>query len=146
MQKIGHFTSLCKSKARTSAIQEAEAPSGDLGGIATAFMSLEANDGSQQTLPSTPIEIPPILSHMRLSGPVTSLPLPHYVHDTVRGWHQTRPRNSPTITAKFSLDKQSYSELGLNLPRHKQSHNNPGKSVEKPSICDTRRPFHYWKI
>ena len=136
-KKIGHFTSLCKSKARTSAIQEAEVPLGDLGRIAAAFMSLEANADRNPNLPSTPMDLPPIISHMKLTGPVTTLPLPHYVHDRVKGWYQTRPRSSPSITAQFSLDKQSYSELGLNLPRHKQSTHNHGKSAEKPSICDT---------
>ena len=136
-KKLGHLTSVCKFKARTSAIQEAEVPSGDLGGIAAAFMSLEANANRNQILPTTPMDLPPIISHMKLTGPVTTLPLPHYVHDRVKGWHQTRPRNSPSISARFSLDKQSYSELGLNLPRQKHSAYNPGKSTEKPSICDT---------
>ena len=38
-KRLGHLTSVCKSKARTSAIQEAEVPPGDLGGISAAFMS-----------------------------------------------------------------------------------------------------------
>ena len=101
-------------------------------------MAVEADMEREEFLPSSPTDLPPIISHMRSNqGPVTTLPLPHHVHDRVRGWYQTRPRSSPSIPTQFSLDKQSYSELGLNLPRHKQSAHNPGKSAEKPSICDT---------
>ena len=139
-KRLHHLTSLChKSKAKTSAIEETEVASGDLGCIkAAGFMSLEASHEEMEFLPSTPMDLPPIISHMKSShGPVTTLPLPHYVHDRVRGWYQARPRNSPSISAQFSLDKRSYSELGLNIPRLKQSSHNPGKSAEKPSICDT---------
>ena len=133
-----HLTSLCNSKAKASGI-ETEVPGGDLGCIkAAGFMSIETSSVSDDFFPTSPSDLSIIISHMRSTdGPVTTLPLPHHVHDKVRGWHQTRPRTSPTIPAQFSLDKRSYAELGLNLPRHRQSAHHPGKSAEKPSICDT---------
>ena len=79
-----------------------------------------------------------MIAYMRTSnGPVTTFPLPHHVHDAIAGWHPTRPKDSPTIQAQFSLDKASYAELGLNLPRHHQACNNPGRSPSKSSVSDT---------
>ena len=68
---------------------------------------------------------------------MTTLPLPHHVHDVVSGWHPTRPRDSPTIMVTFSVDKRSYAELGLNPPKYLQSAHNPGRSSSKPAVADT---------
>merc|ERR1719431_109333 len=105
---------------KASAI-ETEVPGGDLNCIkAAGFMSIETSPVRDDFFPTSPSDLSIIISHMRSTdGPVTTLPLPHHVHYKVRGWHQTRPRTSPTIPAQFSLDKQSYAELGLNLPRHR---------------------------
>ena len=139
-----HFTKLCKSKARASPIEAVETnndaiEAGEVGAMRVPgnFFSLEASH-NQYKAPVTPTDISPILAYLQTSdGPVTYLPLPHYVHDVVKGWYKTRPRGSPSINTSFSLDRQSYAELGLNLPRLKQSGNNPGRSAARPSICDT---------
>lgn len=89
-------------------------------------------------LPTSPQDILPILAYLRTNdGPVTTLPLPHHVHEAVSGWHPSRPKDSPTITAQFSLDRPSYAQLGLNLPRFRHAGSNFGRSTDKPSICDT---------
>ena len=145
-KKLNHFAKVCRS-AKNSSI-EAEKPSitntvsvtnANLDSIRTAnpvasFFSLEAG----VTLPTGPADIHPIIAAMQASlGPVTTLPLPHQVHDMVRGWIRSKPKSSPCITAQFSLDRQGYAELGLNLPRLRQAAHNPGRTAEKPSICDT---------
>ena len=133
---------MCQS-AKASVIEADDDPSStaaDVNAIRVAnFFSLEAGPGQEHSpLPASPADLPPIISYMRTaSGPVTTLPLPHHVHDIVSGWHPTRPKASPTITAHFSLDRASYAELGLNLPRHSQSAHNPGRSTAKPSVTDT---------
>ena len=54
---------------------------------------------------------------MRTEGPVTYVPLPHHVHDKIRGWIQSPAADKPTLPVTFSLDRQAYSSLGLSLPR-----------------------------
>ena len=138
-KKPNHLASLCKS-AKASPIEAVDADTtAEVHGIKVAnFFSLQAGGGEHVPPPAQPTDIPPILAYMRTSnGPVTTLPLPHHVHNTVSGWHSTRPKNSPSIRAHFSLDKPSYAKLGLNLPRHTQSAHNPGRSDHQPSICDT---------
>ena len=115
-----HVAKVCKSShsKAASVLVFDTAKSGnvaDVNAITPAgLFSLE----SPYQLPSTPSDVPSILNYIRTSeGPVTTLPLPHHVHDAVAGWHATRPRDSPTIMATFSVDKKSYAELGLNQPR-----------------------------
>ena len=133
---------MCNS-SKTASIETVDTKTDDItptvNGIkATGFFAIEAGPQSDSPLPSKPSDIPPILAYIRTSeGPVTTLPLPHHVHDTVSGWHASRPKDSPTIMVSFSVDKQSYAELGLNQPRYAQSAHNPGRSSNKPAICDT---------
>ena len=54
---------------------------------------------------------------MRTEGPVTYVPLPHHVHDKIRGWIQSPAADKPTLPVTFSLDRQAYSSLGLSLLR-----------------------------
>ena len=142
--KFNHFAKLCNS-AKASPVEAgdpkaADATSADLNNIRVAnFFSLKAGLGADHSqLPATPSDLPPVLAYMRTSnGPVTTLPLPHHVHDIVSGWLPSRPKSSPTILAQFSVDRPSYAELGLNLPRHCQSTHNPGRPSNKPAIADT---------
>ena len=139
-KKLNHLPKVCKSAKASPIEAEDNTASADFGSITVAkFMSLEAGPYQDDfRFPATPADLPPIIAYMKTgNGPITTLPLPHHVHDMIQGWYQTRPKNSPTITAQFSLDRQSYAELGLNLPRLKQSTHNPGRSTNKTSICDT---------
>ena len=103
-----HYTKLCKSKARASTIEATEKDkneieSGEVGSIRVSgnFFSLEASDHQYQA-PVTPADVPPILAYLKTGdGPVTYLPLPHHVHDVVKGWFKTRPRSSPSINTSF---------------------------------------------
>ena len=146
-RKPNHLANMCQS-AKASMIEAEDnstTPDGDVNAIRVAnFFSLEAAPGQEPSPPpATPADIPPIISYMRTAnGPVTTLPLPHHVHDIVAGWHPTRPKASPTITAHYSLDRAAYAELGLNLPRHSQSAHNPGRSTVKPSVADTGAQLH----
>jgi hypothetical protein len=45
--------------------------------------------------PTTMEELLPVMAALREHDPVTSLPLPHYVHDSISGWLPTRPKISP---------------------------------------------------
>ena len=110
---------MCNS-SKTAAVKAVDTKADDkvsaVDGIkAAGFFAMEARSQSDSPLPSKPSDIPPILAYIRTSeGPVTTLPLPHHVHNTVSGWHASRPKDSPTIMVTFSVDKHSYAELGLN--------------------------------
>ena len=144
--KPNHLAKFCNS-AKASLVEAvapkpADTTAGEVNCLRVAnFFSLETGDGavhSPPPPPATPAELPRIVAYMRTGhGPVTTLPLPHHVHDVVSGWLPTRPRSSPTITVTFSVDRPSYAELGLNLPRHSLSSHNPGRPGSKPAIADT---------
>ena len=72
---------------------------------------------SQPSLPTTAADLAPIVAEMRSEGPVTYVPLPHHVHDKIRGWIQSPAADKPTLPVTFSLDRQAFSSLGLSLPR-----------------------------
>ena len=143
-QKPNHLAKLCNS-AKASSVQAVDpmptdSTAAEINSLRVAnFFSLEAGPGAVHSPPpATPAELPPLIAYMRTGqGPVTTLPLPHHVHDVVSGWLPTRPKSSPTIVANFSVDRPSYAELGLNLPRHSQSSHNPGRPGSKPAIADT---------
>ena len=138
--KPNHLPKVCNSsKAATIETANPKPADANLDSIRVAnFFSVTSGSKSDLRLPTTPSHIPPILAYIRTQdGPVTTLPLPHHVHDVVSGWHPTRPRNSPTIMVTFSVDKRSYAELGLNPPKYLQSAHNPGRSSSKPAVADT---------
>ena len=69
-------------------------------------------------------------------GPVPSVPLPHHVHDKIRGLISFPAAEHPTLPVTFSLDSQAYSSLGLRLPR--LLHNSPDRlSVPVMAVADT---------
>ena len=73
---------------------------------------------SPKELPSTYQELDAMVTYLRQTqgGPITTLPLPHYVHDAITGWNLTKPRPSPTLEAQFTLDRQAYGKLTLHYP------------------------------
>ena len=52
------------------------------------------------------------------SGPVTTLPLAHYVYDRqLKAWKAQSPKPAPTLTVSIRVDKAAYGQLKLNPPR-----------------------------
>ena len=75
--------------------------------------------------PTRAADLLPVIGVLRGEGPVTSLPLPHYIHDTVQGWYKSRARESPSLPISFSVDRSAYAALGLSMPRFRNNtHNN----------------------
>ena len=132
-QRKHHYASVCRSRNKISAIVEPDNTSeAEVSQIATFFsLSSESATPSIEDLSAVVCQLKET-SH----GPVTTLPLPHHVHDMIHGWLQRKPHSSPTILAKFSVDRKAYSELTLPLPKFK-SGKTPGRSDAKPSVCDT---------
>jgi hypothetical protein len=86
--------------------------------------------------PSTMEDLLPMLAALREHGPVTSLPLPHYVHDSIAGWLPTRPRSSPTLPVQFRIDRSAYAQLQVPLPRMSLGRH-PGHSGHRDSVPDS---------
>ena len=98
---------------------------------------------ASQASPTSAEDLHPVIATMRGwgQGPVTTLPLPHHVHDMVSGWLPMRPRDSPTIKVQYSIDRAAYADLNLPLPRLSSGHH-PGRSTPTPSIADTGAQLH----
>ena len=89
--------------------------------------------------PSRLAHLSPIVNKLRAAnnGPVTTVPLPHIVHDTLQGWYESRPRSSPTYNVEFSLHSKSYADLGLNLPIRSSKKTRSDKLARDRAIFDT---------
>ena len=132
-QRKHHYASVCRSKAKISVIVEQNNPPEAEVSEVAPFFSLSAN-----AKPSNIDNLSAVVNHIKQTsdGPVTTLPLPHHVHDMINGWIQRKPCDSPTILAKYSVDRKAYAELALSIPKFKSGHA-PGRSNDKPSVCDT---------
>ena len=77
---------------------------------------------------------------------LTTVQLPHSVHSVhsvADGWLRSRPENSPTHEVELSVDKSSYSDLGLSLPNI-GLRNRPSKRVDTlgVGVFDTGAQSH----
>ena len=139
-----HFSSVCRQKNKVSAIttndgdqKESDAEISNI----ESFFSLASsgpNVYGSNSPPTSVEDLSPVICSMRNGdhGPVTSLPLPHYIHDLISGWIQTKPDTSPTLSVQFTVDRKAYAELSLPMPRFKSGHH-PGRASNISSVCDT---------
>ena len=77
-----------------------------------------------------------VMAALREQGPFTSLPLTHYVHDSISGWLPTRPRSSPTIPVQFQINMSAYAHLRVPMPKTSRGHH-PGHSSKRDSVPDS---------
>ena len=144
-QKKNHFPSVCKSpRAKVSPVTTDSTDTTDTtrppstppqAGIFT--IGAQTCQDTKE-IPTSAQDLLPTLALLRQGdrGPVTTLPLPHHVHDSVAGWIQTKPQKSPTIQVHYSVDRQAYGELHLPMPRLSAGPH-PGRSSSTVSVCDT---------
>ena len=120
-QKKCHLANVCRSaKTQQNALIEEDATSPE-----------EATNGAfgfltvQDTTPSLDPEHPPNLDNLhplvqslraQSNSPVTTVPLPHMVHEEHAGWLQRRPRPSPRVFVNLSVHLPSYAALSLAPP------------------------------
>ena len=149
-QKKNHLPSVCRaSKSRVSTVMTSnltnqQSPSRsheevEVSSIASFFaIETPKDDLPYNGLPTSVEDLTSLVSHLRQAqdGPVTTLPLPHYVHDVVAGWNMDKPKPSPSLSVQFTLDRQAYGELSLPVPRLSAGAH-PGRSDMVPSVCDT---------
>ena len=154
--KKNHYPSVCQSrKPKVSAVATSDSEiqqkpvqnnhSAEVSHL-SSFFAMTAFTNPSELLNQLQSEMPPTSAqdlHAAVNtlreakiGPVTSLPLPHHVHDVINGWKQARPRASPTLSVVFALERRAYSELALALPRLSTG-SHPGRSGPTPSVCDT---------
>ena len=98
-----HFPSVCQS-GRSNSRQVSEIVTDldyEKNICSTTAASPYCSDAS---LPTSAPDLAPILADTRTEGPVTSVPLPHHVHDKVRGWGHSPAADKPTFPVTCSLD------------------------------------------
>ena len=165
-QKPNHYSSVCQSQPAKATPVLSTADASNEGTPAVAAVSgisgfifsinssnasepesmMEQSESTMDTIwqssptlyPSSAGDLRPVIATMRGwgQGPVTTLPLPHHVHDTISGWLPMRPRDSPMIQIQYSVDRAAYADLNLPLPRLSAGHH-PGRSTPTSSVCDT---------
>ena len=136
--KPNHFSRVCRSsQSKAAAVHDTafiEQNEGDTETTAAPimFFALEAMD------PVTDLsQLKQLVSTFKASGdPVTSVVLPHSIHSVTDGWLQSRPQSSPTHSVTLIVDKSSYIQLGLNLPRPELA-NRTSSRVRANAVFDT---------
>ena len=135
-KKMNHFATVCRSVPKAAAVHD------------NAFIEEPETESETTAAPiqffgvtAAPITNVSDLSHMVNSindskSSTRTIRLPHSVHSVMDGWMQTRPSSSPSHPVTLTLDKQSYTELGLNLPRP-ELRNKPSRRIKTNAIFDT---------
>ena len=141
--KRGHYQSVCQQKLKLVPSPRAEVqqvasdnpPIAEISNVSSFFTITTPTD---DYIPSNVKELEGVVQQIKMTGegPVTTVPLPHHVHNVISGWSQTQPRQSPTIMAQFSLDRKGYAELNLPLPKFSAGHS-PGRTNLTTSVCDS---------
>ena len=150
-KKTNHFSSQCRSSPKSNTVvatMDTPAPldNSEVGGITGYIFGIHdaTRREEQQQIwdmhptmqPSTMEDLVPVMAALREHGPVTSLPLPHYVHDSISGWLPTRPRSSPTIPVQFQINMSAYAHLRVPMPKTSRGHH-PGHSSKRDSVPDS---------
>ena len=141
--KRGHYVSVCLQKQKLSSTPKADiqqvsgerSPVAEVSNVAR-FFALSANNSDK--VPSNAKDVAIMVQEIRSTqeGPITTIPLPHHVHNKITGWMEEQPYQSPAILAQFSIDRQSYAELNLHMTKLSPGRN-PGRTIPTPSISDT---------
>ena len=132
-KKANHFAHVCKSSTRAAGVHD-EAfieDTTDTTGTAASIMFY-----GLKAVTNIP-ELSQLVSTFRATGePTTTVTLPHSIHSITDGWMNQRPQSSPTFPVTLSVDKKSYFQLGLNIPKPKLQHKT-SKHATVNAIFDT---------
>ena len=86
--------------------------------------------------PTSASSLATLVAHLRQTGPVTSIPLPHHIHNVASGWQKSNPATAPTALVEVTLDRPAYGSLSLPPPSlHRRSR--AGRASGQKSILDT---------
>ena len=154
--KKNHLEKVCKSKSKLAAVtdqQDLRPDPDDPNNASLVFCSVKATTGEPGAplhpgnhpvpldSPSTPISTISQLAAAMEKMPSTpgrkqAFKLPHSVHSLTEGWLSTRPEDSPTHEVVLSVDKSSYKELNIPLPRNSLQHR-PARRISTLAVFDT---------
>ena len=73
---------------------------------------------STTVIPTSPAQLLAIIEKMKANnqGPVSSVKLPHILHDIHQGWLLSSPRKNPYLNLSLKVHPPSYKTLGLDIP------------------------------
>ena len=101
-QRLHHFASVCRAvpkAASTTTSAETEVTGG---------LTLDHSPAYFYAMSAPPTQASQLSSYaatLANLGPVTTLPLPHFVHSVHAGWQKQRPQSSPTHPMTIKIDK-----------------------------------------
>ena len=129
--KKNHLPSVCRSKPKVATVTESTE---DAVNASMNFFVIKATSAPVVTVP----QLSTIVSqYSRNHGSApASVILPHSIHSVAMGWLQTRPDNSPMHEVELTVDKPSYTSMGLSLPSH-SIRNKPSPRVKVSAVFDT---------
>ena len=132
--KLHHFASVCRSSAQTPTSPPATTNDTATTGALLSSETVCNFYSMQQTAPSRHTELSKYIAALQKTGPVTTVPLPHIVHDIHAGWIQRLPLQSPTIPVEVKVDRAAYASLKLPVPN---SSLRPTRIRAQQSCADT---------
>ena len=146
-QKKNHTDAVCRSKSKVAIVRQE--PTQDINSGINASLSFfgikVSEDPPTKFAPATDTETVTNLRQLAsISGNITkhggvsptTIPLPHSIHSVIHGWLQSKPTHSPSHQVELSVDKSSYAELGLSLPKPSMR-NKPSPRMITNGVMDT---------
>ena len=104
-----------------------------------AFATPEADVQVEDDIPTNPIQIATFVKRLKSAGrgPIRTVKLPHILHSIHDGWLQSPPKTSPMLSLNITLHSKSYTDLGLDVPRHTRRPSHPCTPILTPCLMDT---------
>ena len=133
-QKLHHLPSACRSsRSATTAAADSDPPPAVASGVVGYMAAL-----SVTSPPTSHAHLAPMVAYLRqtTAAPVTTIPLPHHIHDVATGWKKRVPASAPVLPVSVSLDKAAYGSLSLPPPKLLQRAK-PGRSPGQKAVFDT---------
>ena len=98
-QKLHHLSSSCRSAKAVPAASSDTTAAAEASAMVGFIASIEA------TPPTSALSLAALVAHLRQTGPVTSIPLPHHIHKVASGWQKSNPATSPTLLVEVTLNR-----------------------------------------
>ena len=110
--KASHFATVCRSTAVTSApAATTDTSSTAMDNVTGAMMEPTVSSGFYACLsqpPSNHKQLKSYAAALKADGPVTTIPLPHFVHSIHEGWRKAQAQPSPIHPMEIKVDRAAY--------------------------------------
>ena len=115
--KLNHFAPVCRSSAAPITPPNNTTAKDSVTGALVDPMVPNSFYALQTSPPTNHSHLKLFSDSMKESGPVSTIPLPHIVHNIHEGWKKTHPKPSPIHPLAIKIDTAAYSDLNIPVPR-----------------------------